>query len=121
MSTHLNEDIYGVAQNHSLFENTSESSDFDLIVSSLTYSNETYTLTTIHKEDNLNPNMLLAGFMMGLVVVFSLALCYLIFPSLLRWLRRKIPITEAQINRRYETIEGWLITKVSRTITTFNI
>jgi hypothetical protein len=101
-----------IAQNHSMFRRH-EKTDFDSFVSKFTYSNDTDTSTAAATDENLNRNMLLTGFMMGLVAVFSLALCYMILPLFLHWVRRKIPISAAQINRRYETVEGWLITKVS--------
>lgn len=58
------------------------------------------------------PNMLLTGILMGLVIIFSITLCYMTLPTLIRWVRKKVPVSEARVQRRYETVEGWLISKV---------
>jgi H+/Cl- antiporter ClcA len=75
--------------------------------------NETFGETnTVMTENSSSPNLIVAGIMIGLVAVFFVCLCYLLHPCLAHWLRRKVPVSAAQIQRRYQTIEGWLITKV---------
>ena len=69
-------------------------------------------VSTSSTSTTSDPNLILTGCMMGLVAIFSLLLCYLLLPLCFQWVRRKIPATTAQVNRRYETVEGWLITKV---------
>jgi hypothetical protein len=72
------------------------------------------TTIVLEKDDasSNHPNMVLTGVLMGLVTVFTIALCYLTIPSLLQWIRQKIPVSKARVQRRYETVEGWLISKV---------
>jgi hypothetical protein len=57
-----------------------------------------------------------AAVLLGVVLVCTLALCYLVLPTLLHSLHRlvaaKIASSAPRIQRRYETIEGWLISKV---------
>jgi hypothetical protein len=75
-------------------------------------SNGTFSGNEGTAATSSDPNMVLTGIMMGLVILFSLMLCCLTLPPLIYWLRRRIPVSTAQIQRRFETIEGWLITKV---------
>jgi hypothetical protein len=76
------------------------------------FVNETVGDTSVVMENESDPNLIVAGIMMGLVAVFTICLCYLLLPCLAHWFRRKVPVSAAQIQRRYQTIEGWLITKV---------
>jgi hypothetical protein len=78
-------------------------------------TNETTEASAVSPNDS-EPNMILTGIMMGFVAIFTISLCYLILPSMMQCLRRKIPVTTAQIQRRYQTIEGWLITKVNQSL-----
>ena len=50
-----------------------------------------------------------------IIVIFILAclFLYLIVPPLVNRLRRLAPVNKKRVNSRYETIEGWLVTKVS--------
>jgi hypothetical protein len=50
--------------------------------------------------------------MLSLISVFAILLCYLTLPTCIRFVRSKIPVPDALLQRRYETIEGWLISKV---------
>ena len=57
-----------------------------------------------------DPNRMLTGVLMGAVVLFTLIL---IIPCVLQRLRRKVPVSDlTRLQVRYETIEGWLISKV---------
>jgi hypothetical protein len=58
--------------------------------------------------------MILTGLLMGLVAIFTITLCYLTLPPLLQWIRRKIPVSDARVQRRYETVEGWLIVVIGK-------
>lgn len=58
--------------------------------------------------------MLVTGILIAIMVVLSLLLCYLVTPLLMEFLRAKIPESKARTERRYQTIEGWLVTKVRR-------
>ena len=103
--------MYESSTNQSLFDNDVVS--LNMLESNLTNSRINND-TTIDPSTSTttDPSLIITGFMMGLVAFFSFLLCYMLLPLFLQWVRRKIPVTSAQVNRRYETIEGWLITKV---------
>jgi hypothetical protein len=101
--------------NQSLYDKSDfvSSNSFEGNVSTNSINNNNNNDTMIDPSISTNdPSLIITGFMMGLVAVFSFLLCYMLLPLFLQWVRRKIPVTTAQVNRRYETIEGWLITKV---------
>mmetsp|Transcript_6754 Transcript_6754/g.8743 ORF Transcript_6754/g.8743 Transcript_6754/m.8743 type:complete len:369 (-) Transcript_6754:101-1207(-) len=62
-------------------------------------------------------NMLVIGLLIGLIVLLLITLLYLTAPPFLAWIRRWRRATnndeddERRAERRYETIEGWLISK----------
>lgn len=85
--------------------------------SSNQWYNGTHNITEVTVSVS-DPNMILTGVLMALVVTFSLILCYLTFPAVADWLRNNCKAcmpamaSPARVQRRYETIEGWLISKV---------
>lgn len=54
--------------------------------------------------------------LVGLVIVCTVLLCYMTLPILWQWLHRTVSHTlshsTSRVQRRCETIEGWLISKV---------
>jgi predicted PurR-regulated permease PerM len=74
------------------------------------------TTTTFDENDTSNAPIIWAAVLLGVVTVCTLVLCYLVLPTMLHALHRlvaaKIASSASRIQRRYETIEGWLISKV---------
>jgi hypothetical protein len=52
------------------------------------------------------------GILIGLLALASLFFLALILQPLNRCIRRRIPVSDKRIEGRYETIEGWIISKV---------
>lgn len=71
----------------------------------------------LSSSSSSDPNLVLTGVLMGIIVCFALILCYLLLPVILPWLRLNAHASSARVQRRYETIEGWLISKVCATAT----
>jgi hypothetical protein len=80
--------------------------------------------TTKSSTDDANPvfvtnnkdaqiHSIVVGLLIGIILFLSVALLFLIGPPMLRFVRSKIPVSQKRMNRRYETIERWLISKVS--------
>ena len=57
-------------------------------------------------------NFLIVGILVGLIIFLCLILAWIAVPPILAWLHRKMPVSKKRVNRRYETIDGWLISKV---------
>jgi hypothetical protein len=76
----------------------------------------TTTVTFDENDNSAAAPMIWAAVLLGVVIVCTLVLCYLALPTLLHSLHRlvaaKIASSASRIQRRYETIEGWLISKV---------
>jgi hypothetical protein len=66
--------------------------------------------TMFDSEDDRR--MLVTGMLLAIMVILSMLLCYLVVPLFYEYLRDKIPVSEARKERRYQTIEGWLVSKV---------
>jgi hypothetical protein len=66
--------------------------------------------TMFDSEDDRR--MLVTGMLLAIMVILSMLLCYLVVPLFYDYLRDKIPVSEARKERRYQTIEGWLVSKV---------
>lgn len=58
-------------------------------------------------------NWVVVGILIGLIVILWVVLGVMLCVPLIRCIRRRMPVSKKRVNRRYETIEGWLITKVS--------
>jgi len=58
-------------------------------------------------------NWVVVGVLIALIVVLWIVLGLMLCIPLGRFVRRRMPVSKKRVNRRYETIEGWLITKVS--------
>jgi len=57
-------------------------------------------------------NVILVGILIALICAFLSILAYLVFPYIRYCVRRKLASSERRVRLRYETIEGWLISKV---------
>ena len=58
--------------------------------------------------------MVVVAILIALIVMLSMVLASVTVPPLLHMIRRKIPVPQARIDRRYATIDGWLIIKVRK-------
>lgn len=56
-------------------------------------------------------NVVIVAILITLICVLCIILVFVTVPPLLHMIRRRIPIPQAKIDRRYATIDGWLITK----------
>lgn len=70
--------------------------------------------TMIYTPHNDQRNWVVVGVLVALIVMLWIILGGMLCYPLLRYIKRKWPVSERRINRRYDTIEGWLITKVVR-------
>jgi hypothetical protein len=57
-------------------------------------------------------NKVVVSILIGLVVLLSIFFIAMLSPSLNRCIHRHTPVSDERIERRYETIEGWIISKV---------
>lgn len=82
------------------------------------FLNSTTRIGNSPYSEEATPSMVWAGVLLGLVITCTLILCYLTIPAIVVWLHRmittKIASSASRIQRRYETIEGWLISKVRK-------
>jgi hypothetical protein len=71
-----------------------------------------------HYSDNTQTNyvaehnMIVVVVLIGLIVVLCTILGFVALPPIMAMIQRKMPIPQKRIDRRYATIDGWLITKV---------
>jgi hypothetical protein len=61
-------------------------------------------------------NIVIVGALIALIIVLSAIFLFLALPPLVSCVRAFWPISQKRVNSRYETIEGWLITKVSHVL-----
>lgn len=57
-------------------------------------------------------NMIVIGILIALIIILCLILGMVTIPPILAMIQRRIPVPQKRIDRRYATIDGWLITKV---------
>jgi hypothetical protein len=57
-------------------------------------------------------NMIVVGILIAIIILLSILFLCMVIPPLLRYIQRQIPVSQKRIDERYETIEGWLISKV---------
>jgi len=55
--------------------------------------------------------MVIVGVLIGLITFLSFVLVWIMFPPIMDFVRRKMPVSQKRIDRRYLTIDGWLISK----------
>lgn len=65
-------------------------------------------------EERSSKEVAVIGVLVGLIVVLACLFLAMTLPPLLRYIRRKREIPKKTIDSRYDTIEGWLITKRAR-------
>jgi len=56
--------------------------------------------------------MVVVSILIALISLLCIILAFVTIPPVMHMIRRKMPIPQARIDRRYATIDGWLITKV---------
>mmetsp|Transcript_58373 Transcript_58373/g.142743 ORF Transcript_58373/g.142743 Transcript_58373/m.142743 type:complete len:825 (-) Transcript_58373:34-2508(-) len=56
-------------------------------------------------------NMIIVGVLIALIIVLCCILMFIVIPPVIKFFRKKIPVSKKRIERRYRTIDGWLITK----------
>lgn len=74
-----------------------------------TSPHETHNSTSQQYEDR---NWVVVGILIALIILLWFVLGVMLCVPLVRFVQRKMPVSKKRIERRYETIEGWLITKV---------
>ena len=75
------------------------------------YSND--PMMTPSASDYPN-NSIVVAVLIALVCILFLILVFVTVPPILHIIKRKIPVPQARIDRRYATIDGWLIRKVRK-------
>ena len=66
---------------------------------------------TDHSTSSTTSTVLVAV-LIALIFLFVVVLVYLLIPLVVQRIQTKIASSQRRIRRRYETIEGWLISKV---------
>ncbi|CAB9526903.1 Zinc finger, C3HC4 type (RING finger) [Seminavis robusta] len=84
---------------------------FGVAIISNTNNNQGNT-TTMYVEPPRN--WVVVGILIALIVMLWVILGGMLCYPLVRFIKRRMPVSKRRINRRYDTIEGWLITKVVR-------
>jgi hypothetical protein len=64
--------------------------------------------------DTAGTNMAILISLIVMIVILFGILAYLIVPPIVRFVERRRPVDPKKVNARYETIEGWLISKVCK-------
>jgi hypothetical protein len=70
------------------------------------------TLPPIPEAICCEQNKAVVSILIGLIVVLTIFFIVMISSPLKRCIRRHTPVSDKRIERRYETIEGWIISKV---------
>eukprot|EP00934_Nitzschia_sp_Nitz4_P007991 Nitzschia sp. Nitz4//scaffold108_size72880//21399//22877//NITZ4_005810-RA/size72880-processed-gene-0.49-mRNA-1//-1//CDS//3329532654//7981//frame0 len=68
---------------------------------------ETHDVVWVTPEQN----MLIISILIGLIVVLCFILGFVTMPPLMSMIQRRLPVSQEKIDRRYGTIDSWLITK----------
>ena len=68
-------------------------------------------MDNVHYSPTTN-NAIVVGILIAIIIILSVLFLLLIIPPCMRFVQRQIPVSQKRINERYETIEGWLISKV---------
>ena len=72
------------------------------------YNNQD-SIVIAHPEQN----MAVVATLVALILILCVILGFVALPPFVHIIRRKMPVSQARINKRYATVDGWLITKVS--------
>ena len=59
-------------------------------------------------------NSIVVAVLVALICILFLILIFVTVPPILHIIKRKMPVPQARIDRRYATIDGWLIRKVRK-------
>jgi hypothetical protein len=97
---------YGGEEEHPSYSDIGTPSTYD------DNQNQHHNSSTAMFDDR---RILVTGILAAIMVILSLLLCYLAVPLFYEYLLDKIPVSEAKKERRYQTIEGWLVSKVRTT------
>ena len=94
-----------------LYTNSSSTGgvDFGMTIVNPSLGNGTYNNGYYYSEER---NWIVVGVLIALIIMLWLILGGMLCYPIMRFIQRRIPVSKRRINRRYETIEGWLITKV---------
>ena len=65
-----------------------------------------------YQSNGANQNMIIVSILIGLICVLCIILGFVTIPPLIIFIQRRLPVPQKRIDRRYATIDGWLITKV---------
>ena len=63
-------------------------------------------------QPSVTTNTVLVAVLIALIFLFVIVLVYLLIPLVMERIQAKLASSQRRIKRRYETIEGWLISKV---------
>jgi hypothetical protein len=59
-------------------------------------------------------NVVVVGVLIALIIILCLILGCVTIPPIIALIQRQLPVPQARIDRRFATIDGWLITKVRK-------
>jgi len=73
--------------------------------------------SSVHDDHHHDPlqsttNIILISVLVVLFILFLAILTYLIVPLVMKRIRARLACSERRVKLRYETIEGWIISKV---------
>lgn len=78
----------------------------------LTYNSTSNGGDLVLQSSASQTNMAILISLIVLIALLLLILSYLIGPPMISFIKRRIPVDPKKLDARYETIEGWLISKV---------
>lgn len=70
------------------------------------YGQETVVIS--HPEQN----MAVVATLVGLIIILCIILGFVTLPPFIHMVRRKMPVSQKRIEKRFATIDNWLVTKV---------
>jgi di/tricarboxylate transporter len=80
--------------------------------SNINHNNNMMDHISVHSASSTTTNMIVVGILIAIIIILSMIFLGMVIPPLLRYIQRQIPVSQKRIDERYETIEGWLISKV---------
>lgn len=78
----------------------------------LSSDNQTTPFSGLSSNKGEERNWIIVGVLIALIGILWMVLGAMLCLPITRCIRRRMPVSKKRIQRRYETIEGWLITKV---------
>lgn len=70
------------------------------------------TFTVSYHDEIISEGVIVAA-LIAIIFMLCVFLIFLVGPLAWKYVRSKIPVSQKRINGRYETIERWMISKVS--------